>query len=104
MNAATYRINGKPDVFDYEEVPDPLMGEDHVLINVEAISIEGGDLSKRRSQPPTDPSHILGFAAAGEIIKTGIKANRFKIGQKVVTFDFEGSHATLRAAPQRCSR
>ena len=100
MNAATYRINGKPDVFDYEEVPDPLMGEDHVLINVEAISIEGGDLSKRRSQPPTDPSHILGFAAAGEIIKTGIKANRFKIGQKVVTFDFEGSHATLRAAPE----
>lgn len=100
MKAAVYDVNGKPDVFSYEEVPDPHLEKDQILIKVEAISIEGGDLSKRSSKPPTEPKHILGFAAAGEILALGTNTSGFEVGQKVVTFDFEGSHATLRAAPE----
>ncbi|WP_202615501.1 hypothetical protein [Rhizobium deserti] len=40
------------DVFRaYTDLPDPVYGPDEVLISVEAISIEGGDLINRRRPP-----------------------------------------------------
>lgn len=99
MKAAVYDINGEPEVFRYEEVADPKPLPGQVLIKVEAICIEGGDLSKRRLSPPASARHILGYAAAGEIIELGSDVQHFVLGQKVVTFDFTGSHAELRAVP-----
>jgi NADPH:quinone reductase len=52
MKAAVYDKNGGPEVFRYAEVPDPECGSDQVLITVEAISIEGGDLLYRWGAPP----------------------------------------------------
>lgn len=43
MKAAVYYRTGPPDVLQYEEVPDPVCGPGDVLLDVEAISIEGGD-------------------------------------------------------------
>lgn len=99
MKATVYDTNGGPEVFSYEEVADPEPGPDQVLIKVEAISIEGGDLSQRRSSPPSSPKHIVGYAATGEIIEVGTDVQDFSLGQKVVSFDFAGSHAELRAVP-----
>lgn len=99
MKAAVYDTNGEPEVFSYEEVADPEPGPDQVLIKVEAISIEGGDLSQRRSNAPPSARHIVGYAAAGKIIEVGEDVQHFSLGQKVVTFDFAGSHAELRAVP-----
>ena len=39
MKAAVYYETGGPDVFRYEDVPDPTCGPGDVLITVEAISI-----------------------------------------------------------------
>jgi hypothetical protein len=44
--------NGSPDVLRYEDVPDPECSDGRVLIDVEAISIEGGDLLARAGSPP----------------------------------------------------
>ena len=43
MKAAVYYQAGGPEVFRYEDVPDPEPGPDGVLVRVEAISVEGGD-------------------------------------------------------------
>ena len=48
MKAAVYDHPGAPDVFRIVDVADPVPGENDVLIAVEAISIEGGDLINRR--------------------------------------------------------
>lgn len=40
MEAAVYREMGSPDVFRYEEVPDPVAGPSEILIKAKAISIE----------------------------------------------------------------
>ena len=45
MKAAVIYENGGPDVLRYEDVPDPDCPDGCVLIDVEAISIEGGDLA-----------------------------------------------------------
>lgn len=95
---AVYYENGGPDVIRYEEVPDPQCGADEVLIRVEAISVEGGDLLHRFASPPSTRPHIVGYSAAGEILELGRDVDGFGIGQKVVTFGAAGSHAALRVA------
>ena len=42
MKAAVYYQNGGPEVLRYEEVPDPTCGPDQLVIDVQAVSVEGG--------------------------------------------------------------
>lgn len=97
MKAAVYSQNGGPEVFSYEEVENPIPKPNEILIKVNAISIEGGDLSNRQLTSPPSDKHIVGYAAAGEIIGMGEDVAGFRKGQKVITFSWAGSHAELRA-------
>jgi len=96
VKAVVYRENGGPDVLSYEDVADlqPAAGE--ILVRVEAISLEGGDLLRRRYVPPNPNPRIEGYAAAGEVIGLGEGVTSFQIGDKVTTFAERGSHAELR--------
>ncbi|HEV2533118.1 zinc-binding alcohol dehydrogenase family protein [Phenylobacterium sp.] len=101
MKAAVYYENGSPDVFRYEEVPDPQVHPKGIVIRVEAVSIEGGDtLNRLRGALATKP-HIVGYQAAGEVVEVGAEVTNFKVGQKVVTTGAFGSHAELRAVAAR---
>ncbi|MDR7126413.1 zinc-binding alcohol dehydrogenase family protein [Pseudotabrizicola sp. 4114] len=97
MKAAIYTAPGDPEVLHYRDIPDPSCARDEVLIKVEAVSIEGGDLINRASTPPPTPNHVPGYAAAGEIIAVGADVDDRFVGQKVTSFDMSGSHAELRA-------
>jgi NADPH2:quinone reductase len=101
MKAAVYYENGGPDVFRYEEVPDPKCHPKGIVIRVEAVSIEGGDtLNRFRGALVTKP-HIVGYQAAGEVVEVGEEVGTIKVGDKVVTTGAHGSHAELRAVPAR---
>ena len=52
MKAAVIQHNGGPEVLSYEDVPDPVCADDGVVINVETISIDGGDSLARLMTPP----------------------------------------------------
>lgn len=97
MKAAVFDKPGGPEVLRYANVPDPPCPRDGVLIRVEAIAIEGGDLINRASMAPAAPSHVVGYAAAGEIVAVGPEVQDRQVGQKVASFDMDGSHAALRA-------
>lgn len=97
MKAAVYDHNGPPEVLRYSDVPDPEIGSGDVLIQVEAVSIEGGDLINRRSSPPAHPSFIVGYAAAGTVVGIGDEVTDRKIGDRVTSWGLSGSHAQLRA-------
>jgi len=103
VKAATYDRPGDPSVLRIEEAPDPVPADHELLIRVEAISIEGGDLLGRTGTARSGPGDVLGYAAAGEVLKIGSAVQGFAIGQKVTTFNFTGSHAELRAAPAATS-
>src|SRR3954463_5049750 len=101
MKAAVYYENGGPDVFRYEDVPDPECHRNGIVIRVEAVSIEGGDtLNRFRCGLVTNP-HIAGYQAAGEVGQVGEEVETFKVGAKVATPGGFGSHAELRAVPAR---
>jgi NADPH:quinone reductase len=96
VKAIVYRENGGPEVLSYEDVADLQPAPGEVLVKVEAISIEGGDLLRRRYVPPRPNPRIEGYAASGEVIALGEGVASFQIGDKVTTWAERGSHAELR--------
>ncbi|MBZ7107111.1 quinone oxidoreductase family protein [Klebsiella michiganensis] len=99
MKAAVYDVEGAPGVLKYVDVPEPVTGPDDILISVEAISIEGGDLINRRSTPPPLPLWIGGYAAAGTVVAAGSKVRSRTVGDRVAAFHMQGSHAERWAVP-----
>ena len=99
MKAAVYDHAGGPEVLRYVDLPDPDCPPDGVIIRVEAISIEGGDLINRASTKPPTRSFVPGYAAAGVIETVGNEVTDRTVGQRVASFDFSGSHAELRQVP-----
>lgn len=99
MKAAVYYSTGAPDVFRYEDVPDPAMGPSDLLIRVEAVSIEGGDTLNRLQGDMSGSPHIVGYQCAGTVIETGPDVIGFAPGDRAVSVGLDGSHAELRAVP-----
>jgi NADPH:quinone reductase len=99
MKAAVIYKNGSPDVLRYEDVPDPECPDGRLLIDVEAISIEGGDLLARAGSPPRSVPHIVGYLAAGTVVAVGAGVQDRAVGDRIVTLNPAGSHASKRAVP-----
>lgn len=99
MKAAVYDRPGPPDIFRIVDLPDPVAGKGEILIAVEAISIEGGDLINRRVALPPHENYVVGYAAAGTVIAVGEGVTQRKPGDRVATFDLAGSHADRRVVP-----
>jgi NADPH2:quinone reductase len=98
MKAAVYYENGPPNVFRYEEVPDPVPGPGEMLVGVEVVSIEGGDTLNRLGGPLVSVPHIVGYQNAGTVVSVGPDVTGFALGDRVVSLAFHGSHAALRVA------
>jgi NADPH2:quinone reductase len=99
MKAAVIYENGPPDVLRYEDVPDPACPDGCVLVDVEAISIEGGDLLARAGSPPPSTPHIVGYLCAGTVTEVGAGVESPAVGEKVVALNANGSHAEKRVVP-----
>ncbi|NIJ40991.1 NADPH2:quinone reductase [Parvibaculum indicum] len=97
MKAAVYYENGPPTVLKYEDVPDPECPDDGIVIQVEAVSIEGGDTLNRLGGDLATVPHVVGYQAAGTILETGSNVKDLKVGQRVTTVNMYGSHAEKRA-------
>jgi len=98
MKAAVYYHNGGPEVFSYEDVPEPVNKPNEILIRVKSISIEGGDLINREIRPLRSVPNIVGYQCAGEVIAVGSGVKNKKVGQRVVAITRGGSHAEIVAA------
>jgi len=99
VKAAVIYENGGPEVLRYEDVPDLECPDGCVLIDVEAISIEGGDLLARAGSPPPSVPHMVGYLAAGTVVEVGAGVQDRAVGDRVVTLNMAGSHASKRAVP-----
>jgi NADPH:quinone reductase len=99
VKAAVIHENGPPEVLRYEDIPDPDCPEGCLLVDVEAISIEGGDLLARAGSLPPSVPHVVGYLAAGRVAEVGAGVEQFAVGDRVVTMNQAGSHASVRAVP-----
>jgi len=99
MKAAVIYENGQPDVLRYEEVPEPECPDGCVVVDAEAISIEGGDLLARAAAPPPATPWIVGYLSAGTVSEVGAGVEAPAVGDRVVALNAIGSHAERRAVP-----
>ena len=99
MKAAVYYETGPPEVLRYEDVPDPEVYAGGVVIQVEAISIEGGDTLNRAGGDMPAVPHIVGYQCAGTIREVGEGVTDRHVGQRIVATNLWGSHAELEAVP-----
>ncbi|MEX2255503.1 MAG: zinc-binding dehydrogenase [Acidimicrobiia bacterium] len=99
MKAAVYYETGPPDVLRYEDVPDPACGPGDIVVDVEAVSIEGGDTLNRGGGEMSGRPHIVGYQCAGTVSEVGADVTDREVGQRVVCSFLDGSHAERRAVP-----
>src|SRR5207244_7953761 len=99
MKAAVIYQSGDPEVLRYEDVPDPECPDGCVLIDVEAISIEGGDLLARATSPSPEVPHIVGYLSAGIVIEIGAGGEVRAGGYSVVGLTAAASHGGKPACP-----
>ncbi|HJN52890.1 MAG: zinc-binding dehydrogenase [Pseudomonadales bacterium] len=103
MKAAVYYENGGPEVFKYEDVPDLQCHPRGIILDVEAVSIEGGDVLNRAGGPLKNRPHVVGYQAAGTVCEVGSEVTERKVGDRVATSAGDGSHAAQRSVPVRAS-
>ncbi len=86
MKAARIHQHGGPEVLQYEDVPDPRIKANQVLIRVRACALNHLDLFVRAGIPGmkfTMP-HILGCDIAGEVVQVGELCERVQPGWRVL--------------------
>src|SRR3984893_6112982 len=84
MKAVRIHEFGGPEVLLYEDVPDPKLRQDQVLVRVKACAMNHLDLWVRRGMPGVNLPHILGSDVAGEIVEVGEYVTGFTTGQRVL--------------------
>jgi NADPH2:quinone reductase len=100
MKAAVYDRNGPPDVFRYDDVPDPPLHSGGVVVQVAAVSIEGGDVLNRAGGALTSDPHIVGYQCAGYVREVGADVKNLHEGDAVACVMASGSHAELVSVPE----
>jgi NADPH2:quinone reductase len=95
MKAAVYYETGKPEVFKYEERPDPVCAPMQIAVDVKAVSIEGGDVLNRAGGDMMSKPHIVGYQCAGVVREVGSAVQDRSVGQRVVAIMPFGSHAEV---------
>jgi NADPH:quinone reductase-like Zn-dependent oxidoreductase len=86
MKAARIHQHGGPEVLVYEDVPEPQIKANQILVRVRACALNHLDLFVRAGIPGMKFSmpHILGSDIAGEVVAVGDLCERVKPGWRVL--------------------
>src|SRR5882724_2831067 len=84
MKAVRIHEFGGPEVLRYEDVPDPILRKNYILVRVRACALNHLDLWIRKGLPGITLPHILGSDVSGEIVDVGEYVTGFKPGQRVL--------------------
>jgi NADPH:quinone reductase-like Zn-dependent oxidoreductase len=85
MKAVRIHEHGGPEVLKYEDIAEPSIKANEILLRVRACALNHLDLWVRKGIPIKYPMpHILGSDIAGEVVAVGDLCERIKPGQRVL--------------------
>ena len=84
MKAIRFHEFGGPEVLKYEDVPEPELRKDQVLVRVKACALNHLDLWCRKGLPGVKLPHINGSDISGDIARVGEYVTGLKEGQRVL--------------------
>ncbi|GMY37245.1 quinone oxidoreductase PIG3-like [Fagus crenata] len=101
MKAIVISSPGGPEVLQLQQVEDPELKDDEVLIKVQASALNRADTLQRRGAypPPKGASNYLGLECSGTIEAVGKSVSRWKIGDQVCALLSGGGYAEKVAVP-----
>lgn len=101
MKALCFDQFGDADVLYYGEVPDPIVKQGELLIEMKAIGLNFADVYRRKGNYHLkgNPPYIAGYEGAG-IVKDANGSSKFKIGDRVAFADVPFANAELVAVPE----
>jgi NADPH:quinone reductase-like Zn-dependent oxidoreductase len=85
MKAVLFRAHGGPETLSYEDLPEPTIGSEDVLVRVKACALNHLDIWIREGNPayPMPLPHVLGSDAAGIVAQVGGQIDSVTVGQRV---------------------
>ncbi|XP_023543706.1 quinone oxidoreductase PIG3 [Cucurbita pepo subsp. pepo] len=101
MKAIVISEPGEAEVLQLQEVEDPIIKDDEVLIKVEATALNRADTLQRKGlyPPPKGASPYLGLECSGIVEAVGKNVSRWKIGDQVCALLSGGGYAEKVAVP-----
>lgn len=86
------------------ERPDPLLGDEQILVEVRAAGLNGADLLQAQGlypPPPGVPVDLPGLEYAGEVAAVGSAVSRFQVGDRVMGLVAGAAQAELVTVHER---
>lgn len=101
MKAVVITTPGGPEVLKLQEVEEPKLNDDEVLIRVEATALNRADTLQRQGKypPPKGESEYPGLECSGTIETVGKNVSRWKVGDQVCALITGGGYAEKVAVP-----
>lgn len=101
MKAVVITTPGGPEVLKLQEVEEPKVKDDDVLIRVEATALNRADTLQRQGKypPPKGESEYPGLECSGTIEAVGKNVSRWKVGDEVCALISGGGYAEKVAVP-----
>ena len=97
MKAIVIDEPGDASMLRLADAPDPVAGDDEVLVRVHASAVNRADVLQRQGSypPPPGTSEILGLELAGEVAAVGGGVTRFRPSDRVYALSGGGGYAEL---------
>ncbi|KAG9452737.1 hypothetical protein H6P81_005641 [Aristolochia fimbriata] len=101
MKAVVITSPGGPEVLQVQEVEEPVIGDDQVLINIAATALNRADTIQRKGSypPPKGASQYPGLECSGTVEMVGKRVRRWKVGDQVCALLAGGGYAEKVAVP-----
>ncbi|MDG4658399.1 quinone oxidoreductase [Ectobacillus antri] len=102
MKALVFETFGGPEVLQYQDLADPVIGSDEVLVEMRAIGLNFADVYRRKGNYHLEgkPPYILGYEGAGVVIKVGEEVTDVAVGDRIGFADVPYANAELVAVPK----
>jgi putative PIG3 family NAD(P)H quinone oxidoreductase len=103
MLAVVFDKAGGPEELRVAEVPDPVPGDQEVVIDVHATALNRADLLQRRGlyAPPPGASPLLGLECAGVVREVGPYVATTRVGERVMALLPGGGYAERAVVHER---
>ncbi|MDT0123102.1 quinone oxidoreductase [Paenibacillus sp. RRE4] len=101
MKALVFHKFGGPEVLEYLEISDPVIGPDEILVSMKAIGLNFADIYRRKGNYHLtgNSPFILGYEGAGVVEKTGANVQGISVGDPVAFADVPHANAEKVAVP-----
>ncbi|MBV7507861.1 quinone oxidoreductase [Bacillus sp. sid0103] len=101
MKALVFNTFGGPEVLEYTEIMEPVIGPDEILVSMKAIGLNFADIYRRKGNYHLagEPPYILGYEGAGIVAKVGANVQGICIGDRIAFADVPYANAELVAVP-----